>query len=74
MEPVLSEVILFPDAGKDVNFNYCIGKGEGSRRQNIVFKLREVIRAHSITADAVVDGGGGGSCLAGKRRTAWLVY
>lgn len=69
VETVLFEVVLFPDAGKDGNFIYCIGKGEESRRNNVVFKLREVIGVHLITGDTVIDSGGGGSSLAGKRNS-----
>jgi len=33
------EVILFSDTGKGGNFSCCVGKGEESRRNNVVFKL-----------------------------------
>lgn len=63
VETALFEVILFPDAGKEGNFSYCTGKGEDSRRSNIVFKLREAVGVHPIGADTAIDGVGGAARL-----------
>lgn len=67
VETVSFEVILFPDAGEVGNFSYCTGKGEESRRNITSLKLSTMLGVHPITAEAVIDDGGGGSCLAEKR-------